>query len=65
MARCLLFWALFLAPVWLAAQLGAQISLALVTAMLFAHLKLIYAAHDVWAVHANLAADPTGVLAGL
>jgi hypothetical protein len=39
-----ILWALFLAPVWLASQSSAQISLALVTTTLFTHLKLIDAA---------------------
>jgi GPI ethanolamine phosphate transferase 3 subunit O len=60
-----ILWALFLAPVWLAAQPSAQISLALVTAALFAHLELIDAVRDARVVHANLAADPAGVLARL
>ena len=60
-----ILWALFLTPVWLAAQPSAQISLALVTAALFAHLELVDAARDARAIHANLAADPAGVLARL
>jgi hypothetical protein len=52
-----ILWALFLAPVWLAAQPSAQISLALVTLALFAHLELIDAARDARALHASLAAD--------
>jgi phosphatidylinositol glycan class O len=53
--------ALFLAPVWLAAQPSAQISLARDRRALCA-LKLIDAAHDVRGVHVNLAAGPAGVL---
>jgi phosphatidylinositol glycan class O len=60
-----ILWALFLVPVWLAAQPSAQISLALVTAALFAHLELIDAARDARAVHASLATDPAGALARL
>jgi len=39
-------WALILAPVWLAVQPNAQITLALTTAALVAHLELIDAARD-------------------
>jgi len=39
-------WALILAPVWLAVQLNAQITPALATAALLAHLELIDAARD-------------------
>ena len=39
-------WALILAPVWLAVQPNAQITLALATAALLAHLELIDAARD-------------------
>ena len=48
-----ILWTLFLVPVWLAAQPSAQISLALVTAALFAHLELIDAARDARAFHAR------------
>jgi GPI ethanolamine phosphate transferase 3 subunit O len=60
-----ILWSLFLAPIWLTAQPSAQISLALVTVALFAHLELIDAARDARALHASLAADPTGALARL
>ena len=60
-----ILWSLFLAPVWLTAQPSAQISIALVTAALFAHLELIDAARDARAFHASLAADPAGVIARL
>ena len=50
-----ILWTLFLVPVWLAAQPSAQISLALMTAALFAHLELIDAARDARALHASLA----------
>ncbi|KAI0272081.1 hypothetical protein BGY98DRAFT_1002678 [Russula aff. rugulosa BPL654] len=60
-----ILWALFLAPVWLAAQPSAQISLALVTTALFAHLELIDAARDARALHASFATDPAAVLARL
>jgi phosphatidylinositol glycan class O len=50
-----ILWTLFLVPVWLAAQPSAQISLALVTAALFAHLELIDAARDARALHASFA----------
>jgi phosphatidylinositol glycan class O len=58
-------WALLLAPVWLAAQPTAQISLALVTIALFAHLELVDAVRDARALHASFAADPAGALARL
>ena len=60
-----ILWALFLAPVWLAAQPSAQISLALVTVALFAHLELIDAVRDSRALQASFAADPAGALARL
>jgi phosphatidylinositol glycan class O len=60
-----ILWALFLVPVWLAAQPSGQISLALVTAALFAHLELIDAARDARTLHANIEADPASVLARL
>jgi phosphatidylinositol glycan class O len=58
-------WGLALAPVWLAAQPSAQISLALATAALLAHLELVDAARDARALHAGFAADPAGALARL
>lgn len=60
-----ILWTLFLAPVWLAAQPSAQISLALVTAALFAHLELIDAVRDARALHASHAgvAQEQGVVA--
>jgi phosphatidylinositol glycan class O len=58
-------WSLFLAPVWLAAQPSAQISLALVTAALFAHFELIDAARDARALQASFATDPARTLARL
>jgi phosphatidylinositol glycan class O len=58
-------WALFLAPVWLAAQPSAQISLALITIALFAHLELIDAVRDARALQASFAANPAGALARL
>ena len=64
-APFVILWALFLAHVWLAAQPSAQISLALVTAALFAHLELIDAARDARALHASFAADPAAALARL
>ena len=60
-----ILWALFLAPVWLAAQPSAQISLALVTAALFAHLELVDAARDARALQTSFATDPTRTLARL
>lgn len=59
------FWALALAPVWLAAQPTAQITLALATAALLALLELVDAARDARAIHASFAADPAGALARL
>jgi phosphatidylinositol glycan class O len=55
-------WGLALAPV-LAAQPSAQISLALATAALLAHLELVDAARDARALHVGFAADPVGALA--
>ena len=60
-----ILWALFLVPVWFTAQPSAQISLALVTTALFAHLELIDAARDARALHASFAADPAAALARL
>jgi len=59
------FWALALAPVWLAAQPTAQITLALATTALFALLELVDATRDARAIHASFAADPAGALARL
>ena len=58
------FWALAFAPVWLAAQPTAQITLALATAALLALLELIDAARDARAIHASFA-DPASALARL
>ena len=58
------FWALALAPVWLAAQPTAQITLALATAALLALLELIDATRDARAIHASFA-DPASALARL
>jgi phosphatidylinositol glycan class O len=58
------FWALALAPVWLAAQPTAQITLALATAALLALLELFDAARDARAMHASFA-DPASALARL
>ena len=58
-------WALVLAPVWLAAQPSAQISLALVTVALFAHLKLVDAARDARAIQASFTTDPARALTRL
>ncbi|KAH8990586.1 hypothetical protein EDB92DRAFT_1816763 [Lactarius akahatsu] len=59
------FWALALVPVWLAAQPTAQITLALATAALFAHLELVDATRDARAIHASFATNPAGALAQL
>jgi len=56
------FRAVGLAPVWLAAQPSAQMTLALATA---AHLKLVDAACDARALQASFLVDPTGALACL
>jgi len=58
------FWALALAPVWLAAQPTAQITLALATAALLALLELVDASRDARAIHASFA-DPASALARL
>jgi phosphatidylinositol glycan class O len=58
-------WALILAPVWLAAQPSAQITLALATAALLAHLELIDAARDARALQASFSIDPSAALARL
>ena len=58
------FWALALAPVWLAAQPTAQITLALATAALFAFVELVDAARDARAIHASFA-NPASALARL
>jgi len=58
-------WALILAPVWLAAQPSAQITIALATAALLAHLELIDAARDARALQASFSTDPTTALARL
>jgi phosphatidylinositol glycan class O len=58
-------WALVLAPVWLAAQPSAQITLALATAALLAHLELIDAARDARALQASFSSDPAAALARL
>jgi GPI ethanolamine phosphate transferase 3 subunit O len=60
-----ILWALFLHLSGSLHSRVLKISLALVTAALFAHLELIDAVRDARAVHANLAADPAGVLARL
>ena len=60
-----IIWSLFLALIWLSAQPSSQISLALVTAALFAHLEFIDAARDARALHANIVADSAGVLTRL
>ncbi|KAI9442126.1 hypothetical protein H4582DRAFT_2126711 [Lactarius indigo] len=59
------FWALALAPVWLAAQPTAQVTLALATAALFAHLELVDATRDARAIHASFATNPSAALAQL
>ncbi|KAH9048341.1 hypothetical protein EDB84DRAFT_1556964 [Lactarius hengduanensis] len=59
------FWALALAPVWLAAQPTAQITLAFATAALFAHLELVDATRDARAIHASFATNPAAALAQL
>ena len=56
------FRALGLGPVWLAAQPGAQMTLALTTA---AHLELVNAARDAQALQASFSVDPAGALARL
>ena len=58
------FWALALAPVWLAAQPTAQIALALATTALLALLELVDASRDARAMHASFA-DPASALARL
>ena len=58
-------WALVLVPIWLAAQPSAQITLALTTAALLAHLELVDAARDAKALHASFAADPARAFARL
>jgi len=58
-------WALILAPVWLAAQPSAQITLALATAALLAHLELIDATRDARALQASFSTDPAAALARL
>ena len=60
-----ILWALVLVPVWLAAQPSAQISLALVTVALFAHLELVDAARDARAIQASFATDPARAIARL
>ncbi|KAI9513378.1 hypothetical protein F5148DRAFT_1155355 [Russula earlei] len=64
-APFVVLWALALAIVWLAAQPSAQISLALATAALLAHLELIDAARDARALTSSFATDPAGALARL
>ena len=59
------FWALALAPVWLAAQPTAQITLALATVALLALLELVDATRDARAINASFATDPAGALARL
>ena len=54
-------WALILAPVWLAAQPSAQITLALATAALLAHLELIDAVRDARALQASFSIDSSVV----
>ena len=58
-------WTLVLALVWLAAQPSAQITLALATAAMFAHLELVDAARDARALQASFSIDPAGALARL
>ena len=56
------FRTLGLAPVWLAAQPRAQMTLGLATA---AHLELVDAARDARALQASFSVDPAGALARL
>jgi GPI ethanolamine phosphate transferase 3 subunit O len=58
-------WTLVLALVWLAAQPSAQITLALATAALLAHLELVDAARDARALQASFSIDPAGAVARL
>ena len=58
-------WALILAPAWLAAQPSSQITLALATAALLAHLEIIDAARDTRALQASFSIDRAGALAHL
>jgi phosphatidylinositol glycan class O len=58
-------WTLVLALVWLAAQPSGQITLALATAAVLAHLELVDAARDARALQASFSIDPAGALARL
>ncbi|KAI0299999.1 hypothetical protein B0F90DRAFT_1725887 [Multifurca ochricompacta] len=64
-APFIVLWALALAPVWLAAQPSAQMTLALATGALLAHLEIVDAARDARALNASFAADPVGALTRL
>lgn len=58
-------WTLVLSLVWLAAQPSAQITLALATAALLAHLELVDAARDARALQASFSIDPASAVARL
>ena len=66
-APFVVLWALALAPVWLAAQPSAQITLALATAAVLAHLELVDAVRDARALRAasSFVTDPSAALARL
>jgi GPI ethanolamine phosphate transferase 3 subunit O len=64
-APFVLLWTLALVPVWLASQPSAQITLALATIALLAHLELVDATRDARGLQSSFALDPAATLAHL